>query len=88
MYVAPGNLGIELPLTKLDGIAWFVQISDLHLSRYDHLPDRQKLYGDKLGDLRCPLFRPFMILICFYNVPCKAISRDADMVTRQGLDLV
>ena len=47
-------MGIELPKTKLDGVAWFVQISDLHLSKYDHLPERQKLYGDKLGDLRCP----------------------------------
>ena len=47
-----GVLGIDIPKTKLDGVAWFVQISDLHLSRYDHLPDRQKLYGDKLGDLR------------------------------------
>ena len=47
-----GVLGMGIPETKLDGLAWFVQISDLHLSRYDHLPDRQKLYGDKLGDLR------------------------------------
>ena len=47
-----GMLGLDIPKTKLDGVAWFVQISDLHLSRYDHLPDRQKLHGDKLGDLR------------------------------------
>ena len=45
-------MGADLPKTKLDGVAWFVQISDLHLSKYDHLPERQKLYGDKLGDLR------------------------------------
>ncbi len=49
-------MGVELPTTKLDGVAWFVQISDLHLSKYDHLPKRQKLYGDKLGDLRCSFF--------------------------------
>ena len=49
-----GGLSVDLPATSLDGVAWFVQISDLHLSRYDHLPERQKLYGDKAGDLRCP----------------------------------
>jgi len=53
--IGAGQMGVELPTTKLDGVAWFVQISDLHLSKYDHLPERHKLYGDKLGDLRCSL---------------------------------
>lgn len=46
-------MGLEVPRTKLAGTAWFVQISDTHLSMFDHLPERQKMYGDKLGDLRC-----------------------------------
>ncbi len=53
-------MSIQLPKTKLDGVAWFVQISDLHLSKYDHLPERQKLYGDKLGDLRSPFLPTFI----------------------------
>ena len=50
-----GQLSLEVPSTKLPGTAWFIQISDTHLSKFDHLPDRQKLYGDKAGDLRCTL---------------------------------
>lgn len=45
-------MGLEVPRTKLAGTAWFIQISDTHLSAFDHLPERQKMYGDKLGDLR------------------------------------
>ena len=74
--LATGDLGIDLPTTKLDGVAWFVQISDLHLSRYDHLPNRQKLYGDKLGDLRCHMFRPFIGLNGFCRNPYEAPPRN------------
>ena len=37
----------------LDDVAWFVQVSDVHLSAFDALPDRLRAYGDKAGDLRC-----------------------------------
>ncbi|CAL8465131.1 g4666 [Coccomyxa elongata] len=52
MNMLGGQLGLEVPRTKLPGTAWFIQISDTHLSKFDHLLDRQKLYGDKVGDLR------------------------------------
>ncbi|EIE20379.1 Metallo-dependent phosphatase [Coccomyxa subellipsoidea C-169] len=52
MNMLGGQLSLEVPSTKLPGTAWFIQISDTHLSKFDHLPDRQKLYGDKAGDLR------------------------------------
>ncbi len=55
MNMLGGQLSLEVPSTKLPGTAWFIQISDIHLSKFDHLPDRQKLYGDKAGDLRCTL---------------------------------
>jgi hypothetical protein len=38
-------------VTTLEGVAWFIQISDTHVSSFDQLPDRQKLHGDKAGDL-------------------------------------
>ena len=53
MNMLGGQMGLEVPRTKLAGTAWFVQISDTHLSMFDHLPERQKMYGDKLGDIRC-----------------------------------
>ena len=38
--------------SSLDGVAWFVQISDTHLGAYDALPENFRRYGDKAGDLR------------------------------------
>jgi hypothetical protein len=37
----------------LDGVAWVVQVSDLHLSAFNYLPDHYARFGDKEGDLRC-----------------------------------
>jgi len=37
----------------LDGLAWVVQVSDLHLSAFNYLPDHYAHFGDKEGDLRC-----------------------------------
>lgn len=65
-----GQLGLEVPRTKLPGTAWFIQISDTHLSKFDHLPDRQKLYGDKLGDLRCMLL-PCMAGLSYIPSCCR-----------------
>ena len=41
------------PQEGLDDVAWFVQISDTHLSAFEALPERFSLYGDKASDLRC-----------------------------------
>lgn len=73
---------VDLPITKLDGVAWFVQISDLHLSKYDHLPERQKLYGDKLGDLRCPSLSTRLAGSPLYGSPRLTSS---GLITQQGL---
>ena len=37
----------------LEGLAWVVQVSDLHLSAFNYLPDQYAHFGDKEGDLRC-----------------------------------
>ena len=43
----------QAPTEPLDGLAWVVQVSDLHLSAFNYLPDQYAHFGDKEGDLRC-----------------------------------
>ena len=59
---------MEPSQATLDGVAWFVQVSDIHLGAYDAQPDYFRRYGDKAGDLRCiaPSHRPWFSP---YNMP-------------------
>lgn len=43
----------QAPTEPLEGLAWVVQVSDLHLSAFNYLPDQYAHFGDKEGDLRC-----------------------------------
>jgi hypothetical protein len=43
---------VESSQATLDGVAWFVQVSDTHLGAYDALPAYFRRCGDKAGDLR------------------------------------